>query len=212
MHGNIRKLFMFSEKFMFSEFLFVLFKQQLAGICCFQAFLKSPHHLCRFVPLGRSGSDHWCFSCCLPGGEWRKGPNGNIGHGDDRERHRQSGHFLCVEMKDLCEWIHSTVFLTGKNLQQKKWDLKRTNWSCKSHHFLQFGARVQLCLWFNGKFLVTSKTAWDDQFQPSEKDCPSWPKRIPTVGFLWHPRISVRLSFMQNNRRWRNDCCNMDSS
>ena len=128
---------------------------------------KSPHHLCRFVPLGRSSSDHWCFSCCLPGGEWRKGPV--AGTSDMGMTGTDTGNpdtFLCVEMKRSGEWTHSTVFWIGKNLQQKKWDLKRDKLVLQISSFFELGARVQLCL------------------------CPSWPKRIPTVGCVTSPDFS----------------------
>ena len=114
----------------------------------FPGVSKSPHQLCRFVPLGRSSCGHWCFSCCLPGGEWRKGPNGNIGHGDDRERHRESGHIFYV-----LKWNVRANGLIQLFFEQVKTYNKRNGiWKgqivCKSHHFSSFfelGARVQLC-------------------------------------------------------------------
>lgn len=167
-----------------------MFKRQLVGIVASRELAgvsNSPHHLCRFVPLGRSSSDHWCFSCCLPGGEWRKGPNGNIGHGDDRGRHGESGHiFVC--WNETFKWMDSfNCFLTGKNLLEKDKlyaNLVIFRGRCKS-------AIVPMVQW---KVLVTSKTVWDDQSQPSEKGCPSWPKGIHSKKVALVQKSSAKTS------------------
>ncbi len=97
-HGNILRLFMVSAMFVFSYILICFVKTTTYWDSLLQGVSKNPHVcLCRFVPLGRRSSDHWCFSCCLPGGEWGKGPNGSP-TGTTGDKHREPGH-ICLVLK-----------------------------------------------------------------------------------------------------------------
>ena len=178
---------MVSAMFVFSYILICFVQTTTYWDSLLQGVSKNPHvSLCRFVPLGRRSSDHWCFSCCLPGGEWGKGPNGSP-TGTTGDKHRESGHICSgVEMKPLGEWTRQRVFfvVAGREKLKKSWFRK--------DKFMQI-AQMFMVQWKIGHFQGRSRE--DHQVQPSEKNCPCLPKHIPSKKVALLQKCSAKTSW-----------------